>query len=145
MLALLFNRDYSPRTVVGKSLHLTNMRYNTIDSYLEVPLFFEKPDNLQPVMEVIDRQSQQASPLQKIVQKARFLIAADDHLRTLLPREFAMQCKVMNYHEGTLVLQVSSAAIATRLQFQSRDLLEKIRVVKRFERVRMLRFKVQSR
>src|SRR3990167_8124948 len=97
----------------------------------------ENLDDLQPVRTVFENTS-----LQKIVQKAGFLLTLDRHVQTILPESFAPHCQVMNINEYTLVLGVSSAAIATRIQFLSADLLESLRKEPRYSRILNIRCKV---
>lgn len=103
----------------------------------------EKSDDLQPVVDIIHQTNHHMTPLQKIIQKARFLMAVDDHLHQVLPKELGINCTVMNYNNGTLVIGVANAAMATRLRFESRAILEKIRSSKQFDSIRMLQFKVR--
>jgi hypothetical protein len=100
----------------------------------------EKSDNLQPVVSVF-----KSASLQRIVQKAGFLLALDRHMQTILPESFAPYCQVMNLNEYTLVLGVTSAAIATRIQFLSADLLESLRKESRFSRILNIRCKVVAK
>jgi len=97
----------------------------------------EKSDDLQPVGTVFENTS-----LQRIVQKAEFLLALDRHVQTILPESFAPHCQVMNMNEYTLVLGVSSAAIATRIQFLADDLLASLRNESRYSRILNIRCKV---
>lgn len=97
----------------------------------------EMRDDLQPVSTVFENTS-----LQRIVQKAGFLLALDRHVQTILPESFASYCQVMNLSEYTLVLGVTSAAIATRIQFLSADLLESLRKEPRYSRILNIRCKV---
>lgn len=100
----------------------------------------EKLDDLQPVVSVFKNAS-----LQRIVQKAEFLLALDRHMQTILPKSFTPYCQVMNLDEYTLVLGVTSAAIATRIQFLSADLLESLRKEARFSRILNIRCKIVTK
>lgn len=97
----------------------------------------EKSDDLQPVGTVFENTS-----LRRIVQKAEFLLALDRHVQTILPESFAPHCQVMNMNEYTLILGVTSAAIATRIQFLSTDLLTLLRKEAKFSRILNIRCKV---
>ncbi len=94
-------------------------------------------EDLQPVSTVFENAS-----LQRIVQKAGFLLALDRHMQTILPESFAPHCQVMNVNEYTLVLGVTNAAIATRIQFLSDELLGSLRKEPRFSRILNIRCKV---
>lgn len=77
----------------------------------------EKQDDLHPVMEGFAHSS-----LGKIIQKAKWLLTLNRTMQAILPAEFASYCHVMNVNQGVLILGVSSAAIATRIQFMSSQL-----------------------
>lgn len=124
------------------------MGYDITDKVLEIALHHkidlphgtEKSDTLQPVMQVIA-----ASPLQKLVQKARFLLALDDHLHKHLPKQFSGLCSVMNVQHNTVIIQTTSAAVATRLRFLSDDLLSELQQTDTFKTIRQLDFKVRPK
>lgn len=97
----------------------------------------QKPEELQSVKDVFGH-----ADLRKIIQKARFLLELDRFTKTILPESFASHCQVMNLSEYTLVLGVTSAAIATRIQFLSADLLNSIRNEARFSKILNIRCKV---
>lgn len=80
--------------------------------------------------------------LNKIIQKARFLLALDHYTQTILPDTLKSYCHVMNVQNGVLILGVSSAAIATRLQFMSNELLRDIQNNPQFVRVRDIKYTV---
>ena len=67
----------------------------------------EKQDDLHPVMDGFTHSS-----LGKIIQKAKWLLALNRHLQTILPESFAPDCHVMNVDQSVLILGVSNAAIA---------------------------------
>ena len=81
----------------------------------------EKPDELYPVMECF-----QHSSLGKIIQKAKWLLALDRCVQTLLPEALAKACRVMNVQQSTLILGVNSAALATRIRLDSETLLHEL-------------------
>jgi hypothetical protein len=78
----------------------------------------EKPADLHPVMDDLTH-----SFLGKIIQKAKWLLLLDCALQHALPPELASFCHVMNVNKGVLIIGVSSAAIATRLQFMASGIL----------------------
>lgn len=100
----------------------------------------EKQDDLHPVMEGFSHSS-----LGKIIQKAKKLLALDRHMQTILPAEFASFCHVMNVNQGTLVLGVSSAAIAMRIRFISSDLVRELQKTTEWQMIRELQCKVCAR
>jgi len=79
----------------------------------------KKQDGLQPMIEELGHSS-----LGKIIQKAKWLLALDRFVQTILPVEFAKQCRVMNVDKGVLILGVNSAAIAMRIRFMASDLIK---------------------
>ena len=97
----------------------------------------EKPDSLQPVMDVFNCPS-----LCKIIAKARFLLALDRHLQTILPELFRAQCHVMNVQEGVIVLGVANASIGTRLQFMSSTIMDDLKKTQEFSSLTGLKCKV---
>lgn len=82
----------------------------------------EKKEELQPVLSAIA-----GSSLQKLVQKARILLALDRFVQNWLPEDFRKHCRVMNLDNQTLVIGANHAALATRIQFMSSDLLKLLR------------------
>lgn len=99
-----------------------------------------KKEDFQAVMDVI-----KGSPLQKIIQKARLIMALEDQLKNILPDNFANQCTVANIHANSVIIHVQSAAIATRLRFQEQEILQKINKIKQFSVVRGVQFKVRPK
>lgn len=97
----------------------------------------EKPDDLQPVMDCF-----QGTPLQKIVLKAKFLLALDQALQPILPESFRYACHVMNVHQGVVILGVSNASIATRIQFLSANLLQELRKKREYAQLTGIQCKV---
>ena len=100
----------------------------------------EKPEDLHPVLEGFSHSS-----LGKVIQKAKKLLALDRYVQTILPAEFASFCHVMNVNQGTLVLGVSSAAIATRIRFMSSDLVREIQKKIEWQMIREIQCKVCAR
>lgn len=98
----------------------------------------EKQDDLHPVMETFGRSS-----LGKIIQKAKYLLALDHAMQTILPPEFANHCRVMNINQAILILGVDNAAIATRIQMLSADIIQKLRNNAEFKMVLGIQCKVQ--
>ena len=98
----------------------------------------EKQDNLQPVMDIIAQ-----SPLQKLVEKARLLIALDEHLHKYLPKQFSGLCSVTNVQHNAVIIRTNNAAIATRLRFLSDDILKSFHEAEKFKSIRKVDIKVQ--
>lgn len=94
-------------------------------------------DEFQPVMDVFDR-----SPLRKIIQKAKFLLALDHALQAILPESFRSYCHVMNVNEGNVVLGVSNAAIATRIQFMSIAIMSELKKTREYAQLLGIKCKV---
>lgn len=69
----------------------------------------------------------QGTALQKIILKARFLHMLDRYLQTLLPPECANACQVMNIVNGTVILGVKSATVATRLRYFIDSLIQTLK------------------
>ncbi len=86
---------------------------------MKTPYLNEKPDELQPVLSAIV-----SSPLQKLVEKAQLLLKLNVFVQNWLPEDFRPHCRVMNLDYQTLVLGADNAALATRIQFMSPDLLK---------------------
>ncbi len=97
----------------------------------------EKPDDLQPVIDVF-----QHSTLKHIVKKARFLLALDREVKNLVPSGFGSYCHVMNVNQNTLILGVTNAAIATRIQMVSARIIDALQKKIEFAEVRAMRCKV---
>lgn len=97
----------------------------------------EKPEDLQPVVDVFGQ-----PVLRQIVQKAKFLLDLNCFMQTILPAPFAPYCQVLNLNEYTLILGVSSAALITRIQCLSDELLKALRNDKRYSSILNIRCKV---
>ncbi|OGT48808.1 MAG: hypothetical protein A3E82_08340 [Gammaproteobacteria bacterium RIFCSPHIGHO2_12_FULL_38_11] len=100
----------------------------------------EKPDDLHPVMDSLGHSS-----LGKIIRKAKYLLALDHALQTILPPEFANHCRVVNINQAIVILGIDSAAIATRIQMMSEDIVQRLRKNKEFKMVLGIQCKVQAR
>lgn len=97
----------------------------------------ENSDDLHPVMDELTHSS-----LGKIIQKAKWLLALDRALQTILPPGFSAHVHVMNLNQHTLILGVRSAAISTRIQFMAADLILELRKTTEFQIVREIQCKV---
>ncbi len=84
----------------------------------------------------------QGTALLKIIQKARFLLALDQRVQTLLPAALASHCRVMNTHDTILVIGGDSAAIIMQLRFLSADLLGKLRLDARFNGIKEIHYRM---
>ena len=90
----------------------------------------EKHNDLHPVMDTFGH-----SPLGKIIQKAKYLLKLDQVMQTLLPPEFVNHVQVMNIKQGVVILGVDSAAISTRIQLMSADILSALQKKPGFKNV----------
>src|SRR3990167_8348494 len=93
----------------------------------------QKQDTLQPVVDVF-----QHSSLQRIVQKAHLLLALDREIKKLVPSGFGSYCHVMNINQNTVILWISNAAIATRIQFIAGDIVRVLQNNSTFQFVRKI-------
>ena len=84
----------------------------------------------------------QGTGLQKIILKAKYLLALDGYLKTHLPAEFVDTCHVMNVHINTVILGVNSAAVATRLRYLSDDLVRALQQKETYKHMRAIQFKI---
>jgi hypothetical protein len=100
----------------------------------------EKPDDLHPVMNTFGD-----SALGKIIQKANYLLALDRAMQTILPSEFVNHCHVMNINQSVVILGVNSAAIATRIQLMSSDIISALQNIREFQGLLRIHCKVQVR
>lgn len=99
-----------------------------------------KTDNqadLNPVMEELA-----GSPLQKIIQKAKYLLTLNAYVQTIIPASFAADCQVMNVDQSILILGVTNAAIATRIRMMSSELIEKLHEKKAFSHIQTIHCRV---
>lgn len=97
----------------------------------------EKPDELHPIIDDLSRSS-----LGKIIQKAKWLLALDRYLQTILPAEFVPHCHVMNLNNGVLILSVNNAATSMRIRFMSSDLVRTLQKKSEFHNVREIQCKI---
>ncbi|MDP1574244.1 MAG: DciA family protein [Coxiellaceae bacterium] len=70
--------------------------------------------------------------LNKIIQKAHFLLALDHYTQTILPDTLKSYCHVMNVQNGVLILGISSASIAMRIKMMSSNIMRDVRKDRRF-------------
>lgn len=99
-------------------------------------IFSSEPD-LLPIMD-----NPIASTLGKVIQKAKWLLALDQVIQTLLPEQFAPYCRVMNVKQDILVLGISSAAVAMRVRMQSTEILQALQKVTNDYTIREIQYKV---
>lgn len=97
---------------------------------------YSHPD-LLPIME-----NPISSTLGKVIQKAKWLLALDAVVQTLLPEQFAPYCKVMNVKQDILVLGISSAAVAMRVRMLSTDLVFELQKAIDDHSIREIQYKV---
>lgn len=97
----------------------------------------EKPDDLHPVIETV-----QHTTLGKIIRKAKWLLALDQCMQTILPAEFAADCHVMNVNQFVLILGVSNAAVAMRIRLMTSELIEKLHQRAEFSAITLIQCKV---
>lgn len=93
--------------------------------------------DLDPVMEALA-----GSPLSKIIQKARYLLALNNYFQTIIPAPMASDCQVMNVDQSILILGVTNAAVATRIRLISSELIEKLRAEKAFSSIQTIHCRV---
>ncbi|HLD84639.1 MAG TPA: DUF721 domain-containing protein [Coxiellaceae bacterium] len=96
------------------------------------------PDTVQSMTDVF-----QGSLLTSIIQKARLLTMLDEHLKNILPPELAAHVRVMNVASRTLILSTHSAAIATRIQMMTGQLVEKIRKNPLFLHIQIIQCRIR--
>jgi hypothetical protein len=97
----------------------------------------EKQEDLHPVMDDLTHSS-----LGKIIQKAKWLLALDRYVQTILPASLASYCHVMNVDQSILILGVSNAAMATRIRFMFAELIEKLHEKKEFSHIQTIHCRV---
>ena len=97
----------------------------------------KQPNDLKPALENLS-----CSSLNKIIQKAKQLLALDRYFQTILPDAFRSYCHVMNMDQSILTLGVSNAAIATRIRFMSGELIDKLQTKKEFSHIQHIHCKV---
>ncbi|PIZ04625.1 MAG: hypothetical protein COY58_02410 [Gammaproteobacteria bacterium CG_4_10_14_0_8_um_filter_38_16] len=95
------------------------------------------PADLKPAMDALSRSS-----LGNIIQKAKWLLALDRYVKTILPASFASFCHVMNVDQSNLVLGVSNAAVATRIRFMSDTFLRTLQQKKEFAHIRTVHCRI---
>lgn len=84
----------------------------------------------------------QQGALKQIVQKARLLMALNEKLLEALEPDIRAHCQVMNIEGTTLSIGVNNAAWATRLRYQSKDLLKHLKQNPELAGVTVLNVKV---
>ncbi|NUF50050.1 DUF721 domain-containing protein [Gilliamella sp. ESL0250] len=69
----------------------------------------------------------QASCFSKIQERTNALKTLAKEVNDLLPSPLNQQCRVANYREGVLILEVSTAGWLTRLKYEQSNLISEIR------------------
>jgi hypothetical protein len=82
------------------------------------------------------------SCLRELVKKTELLEKLNLYLQPLLAPEFQHHCKVINFREGILVLQIHQQTLATTLRFTLPDLLSQLRQYTELRGLRSIRLKV---
>ncbi|HYF97579.1 MAG TPA: DUF721 domain-containing protein [Coxiellaceae bacterium] len=81
--------------------------------------------------------------LKRLVEKAHFLMALDQALQEVLSPEYQAHCQVMNLEGTNLIVGVNNAIWATRLRYEGRDILAKLKTkLKGLEGVTSLQVRV---
>lgn len=81
-------------------------------------------------------------PLQKLLHKANAQIGWTRVLRAILPAELAHDCRVLDIRGTVLVIGCRSAATATRLRFDAATLIDDLRVLQDFSRIREIQLQI---
>ncbi|OCG74008.1 hypothetical protein A9G42_10010 [Gilliamella sp. Nev6-6] len=81
---------------------------------------FNQPERLTSILT-------KTSCLSKIQDRTNALRTLDKAINDLLPSPLNQQCKVANYRNGVLILEVSSASWLTRLKYEQSNLISSIR------------------
>jgi hypothetical protein len=74
-----------------------------------------------------DASSQGQNPLSNIQQRAYALLKLNRAIKALLPKPLQTQCRVGNYRQGVLVLEVASANWMMLLRYEQPTLLSTLR------------------
>lgn len=82
--------------------------------------------------------------LHHIIQKAKMLMAIDEVLREILPKELRSLCRVMNFNQGDLIVETANAAVATRIRYSHHQLLEKFKHYKHLPAIESILIKVRA-
>ena len=82
------------------------------------------------------------SSLRTLLIKAKWLLALNKILQTILPETFRAHVSVMNVQHATLILSASNAAIATRIQFLSSSILSELKKHPEYAKLNDIRCKV---
>ncbi|MFC0180416.1 DUF721 domain-containing protein [Thorsellia kenyensis] len=84
----------------------------------------QRPKTLESLLQKF---SDEHPPLHSIVQQSHALSQLSDALNTILPEEMRSHIRAANFNQGTLVLQISSAAWQLRLNYYREELIDKLR------------------
>ena len=63
-------------------------------------------------------------------------------LRAVLPRNLSPACRVVDIRGNTLVVVCADSAVATRLRFQARDILDQLGTLSQYSGVEHLKIRV---
>lgn len=86
----------------------------------------------------------QNTSLTEIIKKSERLDTLNHELKKHLAQELATNCRVANFNNGCLVIEVSNAALATRLRYETPELLRKFRSESRLSNLRSISYYIQG-
>lgn len=86
-----------------------------------------------------DWQAPKNAKLSDIVAKSNFLCSLQLLLTPYLEKSVAQHCQVANYEENTLTLIANSASWATKIRFQTPELIKKLKSEKPFSELKKIR------
>lgn len=81
--------------------------------------------------------------LPKLYRKAQILLRLQSYLTSHLGAPISDHCRVANWRDGCLIIQVDSAAWALHVRYTTPDLLEKLRKIPELRALRTIQHYVQ--
>ncbi|MDD9341601.1 DUF721 domain-containing protein [Providencia heimbachae] len=82
----------------------------------------------QALFDVLDESlAKSSSPLQLIQRNAKAIIKLNKAVKSLLPTEIKPMCRVANYRNNIIVIEVANASWMTRLNYEKINLLSALR------------------
>lgn len=82
--------------------------------------------------------------LHHIIQKAKLLMALNQIFKEILSPELSSFCQVLNLNQGTLIIESTNGAVATRLRYLHHQILNELKNHKNLPTIESLSIKVKA-
>lgn len=96
-------------------------------------------DSIKPIYKLLGRKN---SELADLITRAKLLKKQNFLLKSTLPEAFATHCHFVPHTASSMTLLIDSPLLATRLQYEEREILRKIKLLDGYQGIEQLTIKV---